>query len=346
MFLVKVFIMPKSSNHLALARQWEMLKKIPARPPGITSSELTAWLKDQGFGVSKRTVERDLNDLSSLFGIVSNTASIPYGWYWLPGKQYEFGSIEITDAVSLKLAEDLLRKMMPSTLLQALEPKFEQAKRKLEALETQSYAKWTKKVGFVPSTIHQIPPRINSAVLDKIHDALLKEVQIWVEYTAFNSSESKKQKLHPLCMIQRGTVPYLVATAFDFKDVRIYAMHRILSVDLTEEKAVIPEDFSVDDYIDQRGMEFGSRKEIKLKARVTNKLGMYLSETPLSKDQKIVYRKNDWQLQATVHDTWQLHFWIMSQGAAITVISPKFIRTRITEELESALSNYKGEQPN
>ena len=337
--------MPKSSNHLALARQWEMLKNIPARPPGITSSELTEWLKDQGFGVSKRTVERDLNDLSLLFGIVSNTESIPYGWYWLPGKQYEFGSIEITDAVSLKLAEDLLRKMMPSTLLQALEPKFEQAKRKLEALETQSYAKWTKKVGFVPSTIHQIPPRINSAVLDKVHDALLKEVQVWVDYTSFNSSESKKQKLHPLCMIQRGTVPYLVATAFDFEDVRIYAMHRISSVDLTEDKAVIPKDFSVDDYIDQGGMEFGSRKEIQLKAWVTNELGMYLSETPLSKDQKIVYRKNDWQLQATVHDTWQLHFWIMSQGAAITVISPKFIRTRITEELESALANYKGEQP-
>ena len=335
--------MPKSSNHLALARQWEMLKKIPARPPGITSSALTEWLKDQGFGVSKRTVERDLNDLSSLFGIVSNTVSIPYGWYWLPGKQYEFGSIEITDAVSLKLAEDLLRKMMPSALLQELEPKFEQAKRKLEALDTQSYAKWTKKVRFVPNTIHQIPPRFNATVLDKVHDALLKEVQVWVQYTAFNSPESKNQKLHPLCIIQRGTVPYLVATAFDFKDVRLYALHRISSVDLTEDRAVIPKDFSVDEYIQQGGMEFGSGKVIKLKAWVSNELGMYLEETPLAKDQKIVYRKKQWQLQATVHDSWQLHFWIMSQGAAITVISPKFIRSRITEGLEAALAAYKAE---
>ena len=342
MFLVKVFIMPKSSNHLALARQWEMLKKIPARPPGITSSALTEWLKDQGFAVSKRTVERDLNDLSSLFGIVSNTASIPYGWYWLPGKQCEFGSIEITDAVSLKLAEDLLRKMMPSVLLQALEPKFEQAKRKLDALDTQSYAKWTKKVRFVPNTILHIPPHFNASVLDKVHDALLKEVQIWVQYTAFNSSEAKNQKLHPRYMILRGTVPYLVATAFDFDDVRIYALHRISSIDLTEDKAVIPKDFSVDDYIQQGGMDFGSGKEIKLKAWVTNELAIYLSETPLSKDQKIVYRQNQWQLQATIHDSWQLHFWIMSQGAAITVISPKFLRKRITDELESALSGYKG----
>jgi predicted DNA-binding transcriptional regulator YafY len=334
--------MPKSSNHLALARQWEMLKKIPARPPGITASALREWLKDQGFAVSKRTVERDLIELSAIFGICCNDVSIPYGWHWIPGKQYEFGSIEITDAVSLKLAEDLLRKMMPSGLLQALEPKFEQAKRKLDALDTQPYAKWTKKVRFVPNTIQLIPPRVEPTVLDKVHEALLKEVQIWVRYTAFNSPEAKNQRLHPLCLVQRGTVPYLVATAFDFEDICIYAMHRIESVDLTEEKAVIPKGFSVDGYIQQGGMEFGSGEEIQLKAWVTNELAIYLSETPLSKDQKIVYRENQWQLQATVHDSWQLHFWILSQGASMTVVSPKNLRNRIAEELESALSGYKG----
>lgn len=76
--------MPKSSLHLALARQWEMLKKFPADGPGLTASQVTAWLQGQGYRVSKRTVERDLVELSTSFGIVCNDKSIPYGWHWMP----------------------------------------------------------------------------------------------------------------------------------------------------------------------------------------------------------------------------------------------------------------------
>ena len=68
--------MPKSPLHLTLARQWEMLKKLPAGGPGLTASQVTAWLQSQGYRVSKRTVERDLVELSTSFGIGSATTSI------------------------------------------------------------------------------------------------------------------------------------------------------------------------------------------------------------------------------------------------------------------------------
>lgn len=60
--------MPKSSLQPALARQWEMLKKLPHRGPGLTARQITAWLKEQGYPVSKRTVERDLIGLSANIG--------------------------------------------------------------------------------------------------------------------------------------------------------------------------------------------------------------------------------------------------------------------------------------
>ena len=40
--------MPKSPLQLVPARQWEMLKKLPAHIPGSTASQVTAWLKAQG----------------------------------------------------------------------------------------------------------------------------------------------------------------------------------------------------------------------------------------------------------------------------------------------------------
>lgn len=75
--------MPRSSNHLALARQWEMLKRIPSRQPGITARDLAGQLSDHGFTVTKRTVERDLVDLSGNSASPATTSkslSAGIGW--------------------------------------------------------------------------------------------------------------------------------------------------------------------------------------------------------------------------------------------------------------------------
>lgn len=332
--------MPKSSNHLALARQWEMLKKIPSRGPGITASELTAWLRENGYAVSKRTVERDLNDLSGLFGITCNDESMPYGWHWIAGKQYEFGSIEIADAVSLCLAQDALEKMLPSAMLDALGPKFEQARKKLSALEEHPFARWSAKVRYVSANLATIPPGVDAKIMDAVYEALLAERQIDVEYAPFKE-KAAPYTLHPLSLIQKGGTPYLVATAFDFRDVRLYALHRMRSARITERTVRVPKGYSIDQYIATGAMEFGSGDVLKLKAEVSDNLGIYLSETPISEDQRIDYRKGRWLLTAEVRDTWQLHFWILSQGAEITIVLPKSLRSRVRTAHEAAWKNYE-----
>jgi predicted DNA-binding transcriptional regulator YafY len=333
--------MPKSSNHLALARQWEMLKKIPARAPGITANELTSWLKDQGFAVSKRTVERDLNELSALFGIMRNDVSIPYGWHWMPGKQYEFSSVELTDAVSLKIAEDILRKLLPSKMLLALEAKFEQARDKLNALKDEHpYANWSDKVRYLPTTMNLLPPNISEACLTAVQQAVLEGMQIEVHYASFNRSEVSVQALHPLGLVLKGNTPYLVATAFDYEDVRLYAIHRMQKVRVLSARLNTPDGFSVDKYISDGAMEFGGGEKITLKATLSNELAMYLTETPMVADQKITHRDGQWQITAKLRDTLQLHFWIMSQGASITVNSPRKLRLRIGDCHRNAANAY------
>lgn len=152
--------MPKSSNHLALARQWEMLKLLPGRAPGLTARELTERLKEAGYEVSKRTVERDLNDLSMQFGIVCNDAAMPYGWHWLPGQQAAFGSVDLVDALTLSLTENVLRQMLPRSMLGVLEPKFQQARTKLAALSEQLLARLGEKVRYVSPSFHLQAPTI------------------------------------------------------------------------------------------------------------------------------------------------------------------------------------------
>lgn len=331
--------MPKSSNQLALARQWELLKTIPTRRPGITASQLVERMDEAGFPVSKRTIERDLVDLSGQFGLACDEAVKPYQWYWLPGKAHDFGSVELTDALSLNLAEHTLRRMLPASLISSLEPRFEQARKKLSSLEDHPMVRLRDKLRYVPTSLQQHPPVIQSKHFEAVQQALIDERQIEVSYAPFQQNP-KPLRLHPLSLVLRGQVPYLLATTFEYEDVLLYAVHRFESVEVTTQAIRVPEDYSVDAQLAAGLLNFGAGDRIQLKARLSEELATYLAECPLSEDQRTRYRNGRWELSATLRDSWELHFWILSQGAGIEVLRPTGLRRLIRDRLADALNNY------
>lgn len=335
--------MPKAAYHDTLARQWELLKMLPDKAPGMTAKEATERLKTLLFEVTKRTVERDLNDLSEPFGIVRNDKSAPYGWHWMPKESLTLPALSITNAVSLKLLEELLRPLLPSAILESLDVQFRQAQAKLTALaEGNAGARWVEKVRYVSPALPLLPPEIKEGVIEAVQSALLADKQIEVEYLKPGEKKKIALRLHPLGLVQRGAVAYLVATAFDYTDERLYAVHRMQKVQITDEAVKRPKGFKLDGHVEEGAFQFGERKKITLKAKISKELAAILNETRLSKDQTLKQIKGDCHLTATVVDSWQLEWWILSQAAKITVVAPKELRARIAGELSNAAKIYEG----
>lgn len=336
--------MPKASHHHALARQWELLRLLPTRAPGITAAEIAGRLQDNGFIVSKRTIERDLTELSLLFGIVCNDKGMPYGWYWMNGEPADLPGVSITDAISLNLIEEFLRPLVPAAMLVTLDARFRQAKKKLEALAADNNAaRWVDKVKYVPPALTLIPPKIAEGVLEIVQEGLLAEKQLLVRYNKPSSPHTHELILHPLGISQRGSITYLVATAYDYSDIRLYAVHRIEMASLLDEDATKSVGFSLEEYISGGALQFGSGQTIYLKARINELLMAILEETPLAADQAINSEadKGTYVLEATTLDSWQLRWWILSQGANIEIISPVELRDRTRDTLELAFRCYR-----
>lgn len=333
--------MPKAAVHNAVARQWELLKALPTGSVGITASELTQKLKDAEFTVDKRSVERDLVALERIFGIRCDDSSKPFRWSKSKIHADSLPGMDFADALSLSLAEDLLGKLMPVSFLKILEPKFSQASNRLAATTSNRYSKWKSSARYVPPTLPFLAPKIENRVLEAVQSAIASELQIEVRYSPADKRPSD-QTLHPLAFIQRGPIAYLVATAFDYDTPLLYALHRISSVKVTDAPAQTPKDFSLDTYLEQGAAEFGGGKMIRLKAEVSNALACYLTESPLTKDQRLKPRGSDKHiLTATLRESWQLSFWILSQAAEITVMEPKSLRLQIQESLQAALDGYR-----
>ena len=323
-------------------RQWEILKLIPSRGVGITAGELTETLLELGFKVSKRTIERDLQDLSTSFGLICNDKARPYGWRWPDGVGHPFPALTVAEAVSINIVERLARHLLPQAVLQVLEPQFRKACKKLESLgAANNLTSWRDKIRVRPPGLPLLPPIINRDIQETIQNAVLNECQLQADYQAAGSTESRLLVLHPLGMVQRGLVTYLLATAFEYDDVRLYAMHRFKGAEILMEPANMLRGFSIDQYIEDGALEFGKGKKIQLKAWIHEDMASFLSETPLSEDMKITGQEERLEVTASVADTWQLRWWILSQGPRIEVRAPVSLRKEIVEEVEALHRLYQ-----
>lgn len=333
--------MPTSSHESTLARQWQILRMLPPRRPGVTVREIHRRLAAEGHAVTYRTVERDLDGLSSVLPLVRNEISTPYGWHWLPGARIDFPGMSLPEAVSLGLLEDLLRQLVPSHFTRALEGRLALADSMLKALPKNRAARWTDLVRYVPPGLPLQKPTIAPKVLENVQQALLEKLQLTVKYQPPNAPESRELTLNPLALILQGERPYLLATAFEYTDPRYYAIHRIARADVTEAPAIRPAGFSLDHFLADGGSQFGDSTELRFKARINDELAALLEETPMSDDQKIRRRQDGNTLAATVRNSWQLYFWIHSQGPAITVLGPASLRKAIVAQLEETLATYR-----
>ena len=249
--------MPSNKTRNSLARQWELLKLLPTRTEGKTAKQLAEGLIEAGYEISKRQVERDLLDLQEFFGLECDDDQMPYKWRWSFDRPADLPAITLAEALSLVVVEDTLKPLLPLSVQRALQAKFSQARSQLAMMSKKSStARWAGKVKTVPTTLPLLPPFISEEILEVIQNALLLDEQIEATYQGM-SDKVIELRLHPLAMVTRGSVVYLVATAKEFSDVRLYALHRFKAATRTFEKLKPLKGFSLDKYIADGALQFG-----------------------------------------------------------------------------------------
>ena len=345
--------MPQNEKKSTLLRQWEMMRMLTVSRSDTKhdgrwdkASEIATKLNDLGYDVSVRTVQRDLLELSSIFPIeLNNKNPRDYGWRWMKGANLSVPGLSVSEALAMRMVEMHLKQLLPDAMLQGLHGIFNMAENKLDEVEknNSNHSKeWLNKVRVVPPAQPLLPPVINQEIQADIYQALLENKQIKASYQPAFTDQPKEYELHPLGMIMRGAVSYLVASAYEYMDVRLYALHRFNTVEILDEGVKKPKGFNLDKAIAGGLADFANQGEpIKLDIRCNEWVACYLTETPLSVDQKIVQDKEDWvRITATVNDTWQLRWWLMGQGAGIKVCSPEGLKEEIKEALLLAGNMY------
>lgn len=306
----------------ALLRHWAMLRLIPRHPRRIDTGRIRDELERQGYFITLRSIQRDLNKLSAVLPLCSDQSK-PQGWWWQADAELlEIPGLDPQAALVFKMAEQHLKQVIPASTLDSLRPWFRAANGVLDA-QTNGVGGWMDKVRILPSGPPLIPPIVNPNVQSAIYQGLLESRRLAVSYKPRGAKSAKAYEINPMAVVLRGHLIYIVCTLWDYSNPMQMLMHRVEAASVLDTPASYLDGFDVDRYIAEG--EFGYRlgPPIRLIADFDQVAAQIFHETPISADQQILNGANGTiRLSATVADTQELRAWLRGFGRSITVIEP------------------------
>ncbi|MGJ7918839.1 helix-turn-helix transcriptional regulator [Massilia sp. LXY-6] len=322
-----------ATNQQSLLRQWHMLRMVPRAPAKVSARELCERLCAADFSVDKRTVQRDLNELSAVFPITCDRRDKPFGWSWLrDASSFDLPGLTVPEALTLTLVEQHLRHHLPPITVDALRPHFHSAARTLSTVDGSAPSRaWLDKVRSVPPQQPLLPPRMDEECQRIVYLALMQDRQLKLHYRKRDAEEpTVYASVHPLAVVQRGGLVYLVCMFGRYEDVRTIALHRVQQAEALYEPARKQPGFDIDAYIASGQFGVIAGDPVNVRAVFTRAAGEHLFETPLSADQ-VLTTDADGRLilAATVPNTRALVWWLLGFGDGVVIEEPAALREEI-----------------
>ena len=321
-----------------------MLAAIPAQPGHKNTRQILEELreKDPEFAVSVRSIQRSLESLSRIFPITSETRGRTNYWSWVDKDALtQIPAMSTSTAFVLRLASDYLKPIMPPATLRVLEPYFKHADRILRGTALEA---WKDHAAIITPGPALMPPPIAAEVQEAVCEALMSHRKIEVQYRGKHEGKPKSIVLSPQGIVVRTGIVYLLATAWDFEDVRHYVLHRMSAPRSIDEPATRLPDFRLQEHLASDGA-FAypeSAEKLRLRALFDSTTGAHLTESRLSEDHRTTVTDDGKVLvEATVDDTAELRWWLRRFGSLVEVLEPELLRKEFADEARRLAAMYK-----
>lgn len=326
-----------------VVRYLRMLQLVP-HGRRVGTAFIDAQLRAEGFEVTRRTVQRDLELLATSFpGLTCDRRTRPYGWYWeKDAPLLEIPGMGMQSAMTLEMMRSHMTQVLPRSTVIALQPYFDRARATLRDCSTTPMARWLRKVYVVPRGQPLRPPSVSAAVLDVVYTALLEGRRFQVRYRKRGATRDKEYDVNPLGLVVRNGALVLVCTMREYEEVRQIVLHRVRGAQLLDTRSRTPKDFDLQAHLEAGAVAFRLGKPMRLRFLMRKDAALTLHESHLSADQRITSHDDEHDLvEGTVADTLELRGWLASYGGLIEVLAPESLRKHMAQVAREMLGRYE-----
>jgi predicted DNA-binding transcriptional regulator YafY len=272
--------------------------------PSLESLE--SYLEEQGLGVSKRTVQRLLEQIRYEFNVDIKYHSFKKGYY-------------------------IDRDTSPgyNSLLQLFH-----LQERTRLIENSFGSKGT----FI--SFEHDGAEVNITLIPKILEAIEKRKVISINYYKFKEKKASLARIRPYLVKEYQQRFYLVARNM-LNQTRVYGLDRIHDLKIEQEKYEADPHFDPElHYSNVIGLyNEGNCEEIVL--RVVPLCAEYMRTLKWHSTQTIEDKKDHSIVTLYVHNNYELRSRILSQGCWMEVLKPETLRKQVGEELKTTMQFYK-----
>lgn len=298
------------SKREAISRYTLIIKKLRKCPASFAEIsdclERESELQGYNFSISKRTFDRDKEDIASLY------------------------NIEITYDFNLRKYK----------IERELEP--EANERILEAFDTFNALNISDSLS---SYIHfeKRKPQGTEHLYGLLH-AVKNNVRVEFTYQKYWENTITHRAVEPYALKEFKQRWYVLANDTKDNKVKSFALDRISELEITKTAFQVPVDFDLNKYYRYYfgiiGAVSGKPEEIILSFNSVQ--GKYIKSLPIHESQQVlVENEEELQIKLTVYPTYDFLQEVLSYGSNVKVISPKSFAKEVTQELLKSISNYK-----
>lgn len=268
----------------------------------IQQSELEGY----NYDISKRTFQRDLDDIRSIYNI---------------DIQYDFSQ---------------------KVYFIAFDQQPELSERILEAFDTFNALNITDRLS---NFIHFEKRKPQGTVnLTGLLHAIKKQVQIKFSYQKFWEDELTVRRVEPYALKEFRNRWYVLANDLKDKQVKSFALDRLSELEISNSKFQFPVDFNVNEHYKYCFgiISPTSHKPEEIILSFDPIQGKYIKSLPLHESQQIlVDNEQELRVKLTLYVTHDFFMELLSYGENMKVIKPDSLLSDIKNSLQETLKQYK-----
>lgn len=180
--------------------------------------------------------------------------------------------------------------------------------------------------------------------LSTVLEAMKSNNMLHITFKAFTMKEPKRFLVEPYCVKMSAQRWYMLARNTEHKNLRLYSLDRIETVEISNTRFVLPDDFNAKDYFAEFfGIVLDESVPLQTIILRADKYHQnYMRTLPLHPTQREIFACDDYaDFELKLRPTYDFYMKLMSFGNMIKVLEPKNLQEEICKWLENTIEMYR-----
>jgi proteasome accessory factor B len=326
---------PRRPDSAQLRRQWAVLRMLCGATEPFGVLEIA-----KALGVSKATIQRDLETLEQDFGVIELAVGKQKKTYRIDHSIKLLESIQFSVAELLAIHAGLASMGLEGTILRE---DLEGVRDKLRGFLGPRHNGGLQAIAevFAPHRRGAIDYEPQREAIDALTDAISRRLVCTATYEAKWKGTTRTHRVRPLRLVWHQSSLYLLACLGEHDRITTLAVHRMRDVETTKEKFKVPAGLKVEDYIERAYGIFVSDDEQDVEIVFDKAIAWRIKERK-QHPAEVLEDLPDGRLRYRIRSSamWEIIPWVMGFGPLAELVAPAAWREQLKANVEGMVAKY------